>query len=269
MMTGALVFLGCPLRALLRLAGGDLNGLTGLAGFAAGIGVAVLFLRSGYSLGKSRSYSAAASLSGYVLPLLALLLLVAVAFRLPVLAFSAKGPGSMHAPLAVSLIAGLATGVLAQRTKLCMSGGFRDFILLNKTYLLKIYGVVFLAAVVGNVYFGFFKLGFNGQPLAHTMHLWNFLGLFLVGMGATLAGGCPLRQLIACGEGATDAAWCVLGMLAGAGLAHRLNAAGSATGVSLNGQIAVIAGLVITTAIGFAFSRKRAAEPEKSVAAGA
>ncbi len=197
MMTGALVFLGCPLRALLRLAGGDLNGLTGLAGFLAGIGVAIFFLRSGYSLGKSSIHGGAAAVSGYALPLLALLVLVAAALRLPVLAFSAKGPGSMHAPLIVSLIAGLAAGLLAQRSKMCMSGGFRDFILLNKTYLLKIYGVVFLAAVAGNVYFGFFKLGFGGQPLAHTMHLWNFLGLFVVGMAATLAGGCPVRQLIA------------------------------------------------------------------------
>ena len=31
-MIGALVFLGCPVRALLRLAGGDLNGITALAG---------------------------------------------------------------------------------------------------------------------------------------------------------------------------------------------------------------------------------------------
>ena len=29
MMVGALVFLGCPLRAILRLAAGDLNGITG------------------------------------------------------------------------------------------------------------------------------------------------------------------------------------------------------------------------------------------------
>jgi hypothetical protein len=258
MMTGALVFMGCPLRALLRLAGGDLNGLTGLAGFLAGIGVGIFFLRSGYSLGRSSVHQKSASFSGYALPLLALLVLIAAALHLSVLAFSVKGPGSMHAPLLASLAAGLAAGVLAQRSKLCMSGGFRDFILLNKTYLLKIYAIVFLAAVAGNVFFGSFKLGFASQPLAHTMHLWNFLGLFLVGIAATLAGGCPLRQLIACGEGSTDAASCVLGMLAGAGLAHRLNAAGAATGVGLNGQIAVIAGLIVVTAIGFAY-RKRAA----------
>ena len=34
-MIGALAFLGCPLRMVLRLAGGDLNAVVGLAGFAA------------------------------------------------------------------------------------------------------------------------------------------------------------------------------------------------------------------------------------------
>jgi len=36
---GALVFLGCPWRGLLRLAGGDLNALLGLAGLAVGVGL--------------------------------------------------------------------------------------------------------------------------------------------------------------------------------------------------------------------------------------
>ena len=55
MMLGALVFLGCPLRALLRLAGGDLNGITALAGFLAGIGTGIVFLRNGFSLGRART----------------------------------------------------------------------------------------------------------------------------------------------------------------------------------------------------------------------
>ena len=36
-MIGALVFLGCPLRMVIRMGGGDLNGVTALAGFVAGI----------------------------------------------------------------------------------------------------------------------------------------------------------------------------------------------------------------------------------------
>jgi len=42
-MIGALVFLGCPWRALLRLAGGDGNAIGGLLGLGTGIFVGILF----------------------------------------------------------------------------------------------------------------------------------------------------------------------------------------------------------------------------------
>ncbi len=51
MMIGALVFLGCPLRMLLRLSAGDLNALVGLAGLIVGISVGVLFKNKGTDLG--------------------------------------------------------------------------------------------------------------------------------------------------------------------------------------------------------------------------
>ena len=47
MMVGALVFLGCPLRMVLRLAGGDLNGIVGLLGFICGVLVGCQFLKKG------------------------------------------------------------------------------------------------------------------------------------------------------------------------------------------------------------------------------
>ena len=50
-MIGCLVFLGCPLRMVLRMAAGDLNAWVALIGFAAGIGVGVFFLKNGFSLG--------------------------------------------------------------------------------------------------------------------------------------------------------------------------------------------------------------------------
>ncbi|WP_371381138.1 YedE family putative selenium transporter [Sporomusa aerivorans] len=251
MMIGALAFLGCPLRAILRVAGGDLNGLTALAGFIAGIGAGVLFLKRGFNLGRAHVYAGGVKYGGYLAAVVALILLIAVSTGAGFLNFSDKGPGAMHAPVIASLVAGLAAGGLAWRTRMCLSGGFRDFMLVGDTSLLKIYGVMFLAALAGNLYFGFFKLGFENQPLAHTMHVWNFLGLFLTGLAATLAGGCPLRQLIMAGEGSTDAMITVLGMLAGAGLAHNLSAAGSAAGVGVNGQFAVIIGIVLVAGLGY------------------
>ncbi len=45
-MIGALVFLGCPWRAMLRLAGGDGNAIFGLLGLIGGIWVGTLFLKA-------------------------------------------------------------------------------------------------------------------------------------------------------------------------------------------------------------------------------
>jgi hypothetical protein len=42
-MIGALVFLGCPWRAMLRLAGGDGNAIFGLLGLIGGIWIGTLF----------------------------------------------------------------------------------------------------------------------------------------------------------------------------------------------------------------------------------
>ncbi len=256
MMLGALVFLGCPLRALLRLAGGDLNGLTALAGFLAGIGSGILFLKNGFSLGRARTIEGTGAMAGYLLVIAAVLLTAAVAVGAGFLYFSKQGPGSQHAPILISLVAGLVTGAVALKTRMCLSGGFRDFFLVKDTFLLKTYGLIFLSAMAANFFFGTFKLGFTGQPLAHTMHLWNFLGLYLVGVAATLLGGCPLRQLIMAADGNTDAGVCVLGMLAGAGVAHTINLAGSGAGVPVNGQIAVGIGIAITFTIGWLFREK-------------
>src|SRR5699024_3406121 len=52
-MIGALAFLGCPLRMMIRLGGGDLNALVALCGFALGIGVGVIFLNRGFSLKRA------------------------------------------------------------------------------------------------------------------------------------------------------------------------------------------------------------------------
>ena len=61
-MIGALVFLGCPLRMVIRIGGGDLNAVVGLVGFALGILVGIAFLKQGFSLRRAYQQSLAEGL---------------------------------------------------------------------------------------------------------------------------------------------------------------------------------------------------------------
>lgn len=65
MMIGALVFLGCPLRMVLRMSAGDLNAWVAFIGFAGGVATGSFFLKKGFSLG--RAYEAK-PVGGAVLP---------------------------------------------------------------------------------------------------------------------------------------------------------------------------------------------------------
>ena len=248
-MIGALAFLGCPFRMILRLSAGDLNALIGLVGFTAGIAAGAFFLNRGFSLGRAQVQS---RLEGAALPSVNILLLILAVAAPALFAASESGPGSMHAAIAISLVAGLFVGVLAQRTRLCMVGGIRDTLLLGDATLLLGFAAIFIAALLMNIFTGNFKLGFAGQPVAHTGHVWNFLGMFVVGLGSVLVGGCPLRQLILAGEGNTDSAISVLGMFVGAAIAHNFDLAGKAgttEGLSVRGRIVVIACAVIVVCI--------------------
>ena len=74
--------------------------------------------------------------------------------------------------------------------------------------------------------------------------------MVLVGFGCVLLGGCPLRQLVLSGEGSSDSAVTVLGLIVGAALAHNFGLASSAAGPTANGKIAVVIGLAVVAAIG-------------------
>ena len=88
-----------------------------------------------------------------------------------------------------------------------------------------------------------------GQPIAHTDGLWNILGMYLVGFGCVLLGGCPLRQLVLSGEGNTDSAVTVLGLMVGAAFCHNFGLASSGKGPTANGKIAVLIGIAIVAII--------------------
>lgn len=264
---GALVFLGCPLRMVIRMSAGDLNAWVALIGFVLGVGTGVIVLKQGYSLG--RAYPAKKS-SGMIISVIAVGILLLALFT-TLLKSSETGPGSMHAPVAISLIGGLLFGAFAQKSRMCFAGSVRDIILMRNFELVSVIGGFFVAMLIYNLVTGNFVLGFNTPGvIAHSEHLWNILGMYAVGFAAVLAGGCPLRQLVLAGQGSSDSAVTVVGMFVGAALAHNLGLASSGTAlnpetkevvagaVTANGKIAVIICIVACFVIAFTNRRKTA-----------
>lgn len=245
---GALMFLGCPLRMILRLAGGDMNAFLGLFGLAFGIFIGSLFLKKGFSL--KRNYPLLKS-EGYLFPIIQLFLLILLLAKPAFISFSSSGPGSQFAPILVSLAAGLIVGAFAQRTRLCLTGGIRDVILFKDYQLIIGFGAIFLTTLIGNIIVGSFNLSFASQPVAHVDGLWNFLGMTLCGWAAMFLGGCPLRQIILSAEGNIDSVISLAGMYVGAGFVHNFQLASSAAGPTPNGRFAVILGLLVVAIVGF------------------
>ena len=245
-MIGALAFLGCPLRMVIRLGGGDLNALVALIGFTIGIFIGVQFMKRGFSL--RRNYTLGVT-EGTILPALMLGLLILVVAVPSLFKFSEAGPGSKFAPFFAALGIALVVGALAQRSRLCMVGGIRDVVLFGEWKLLLGFIAILVSAFIGNMILGYFNPGFAGQPIAHTDGLWNALGMALAGFGCVLLGGCPLRQLVLAGEGNTDSAITVFGLMAGAAVAHNFGLASSGEGPTANGKIAVIIGFVVLIVI--------------------
>ena len=184
---------------------------------------------------------------------------------------SEAGPGSLHAPIIMSLIGGLIFGALAQKSRMCFAGGIRDAILMKNFDLLTIIAGLFVVMLIFNLATGRFVLGFNTPGIiAHSNHLWNILGMYAVGFAAVLAGGCPLRQLILAGQGSSDSAVTVLGMFFAAALCHNFGLASSGTAmnaetgelvagaVTPNGKVACIICIIACFIIAFTNKREQA-----------
>lgn len=309
-MSSALIFLGCTVRAWLRLGGGDLNALWGVLGIVVGVTVGALFLRSGYNLGRAKRLPAAVGWLGMALAAALLVLAVAsasgsapngftvtkakafatgttppavflkgadgkpatilkpegatlaadgsivgadgaVVASAEAVAKAKPQPGGKRAPLAIALVAGLVLGVVAQRSRFCSIGGIRDVVLVRRFDLL--FGVIGLlvGAFVANVALGQFSLGFENQPVAHTDALGNFAAMTVAGLAAVMLGGCPFRQVIMSGEGDADAFAAVLGMMAGAYVAHWQGVASSPKGLSPLGwpTLGVMAAVLVAIAL--------------------
>ncbi len=252
-MVGALVFLGCPTRMILRLAGGDLNALVGLFGFIAGLYIGFYFKKQGFSLGEEIEIH---SSEAFIYPLLNIFLLILLVTAPTFIYFSTVGPASLKAPLLLSLGLSFIVGALAYKTKFCFAGSIAKAIFKKEFKLFFGVFALLVTVLIGNVVLGNFKVSFASQPIAHEDGVFNFLGMLIVGWGSVMLSGCPFRQLIKAGSGNSNSAIVILGFLVGAAFSHNFALAASPKGVGINGQIAVVVILVLMSLISW-FGRKQ------------
>ncbi len=144
-------------------------------------------------------------------------------------------------PALVTLFMGIILGYLAQRSRFCLIGGLRDFILVRDTELLKgaiaffitawfafsvasLFGLVDLQApqLQGAVPGAASTAGGSALPAAGWLtginwSRWGLMALAGVALGlfSTLANGCPTRQHVLAAQGNRDSLFYLIGFYLG------------------------------------------------------
>jgi uncharacterized protein len=151
-------------------------------------------------------------------------------------------------PALATLGLGLILGYLAQRSRFCLIGGLRDFVLVRDTELLKGAIAFFVTAWFAFSIAGFFGLVdlpsapvpasplavaagssstpassgsiLAGLPVDLTGVNWSVVALTLIagvalGLFSTLANGCPTRQHVLAAQGMQDSAFYLAGFYGG------------------------------------------------------
>ncbi len=268
-IVGIMVFLGCPIRLMVRLGSGDYaTAAVGLLGLVAGVAAGCFCISRGFSLGRE---SEARTLSGLAAPFLAIGLTIFILY----LEYGEAGDPAgfletkFHAPILVALIVGLVVGFFGQRSRYCTAGGFRDVILWRDYRLFNGYFVLLATIAAGNLLLDALWPGerklfdWGASPLAHSIQIWNFLGLFLTGLGSILIGGCPFRQIVAAGQGNADAALTLFGMMFGSAICHTFGIVAKPAGEAAAGgptpaaKTAVIVGIVVLFVIGLVCTERK------------
>lgn len=116
-----------------------------------------------------------------------------------------------------TLLAGIAIGFVAQRSRMCFVAGIRDFIFIRDTFLLK--GLLVFAAVawLGFSLTDLFSVTPATQPVSMNADVLVQIVVSGFGLGflSTLADGCPLRQHVLAGQGNLAAWFYLLGFFVG------------------------------------------------------
>ncbi|MBT0664944.1 YedE-related selenium metabolism membrane protein [Geobacter pelophilus] len=257
LIVGCAIFVGCPIKMLLRLCAGDLTAAIAAAGLVSGVWIGLQLLARGVDLGSQQKTN---PMSGFLVPLLFALLLLFVLVPPAFVIASTEGSSSRHAPVLISLASGLFIGVIAQRSRFCITGSLRDILLMGRRApQLSGFAAFALSATIASLATGGMRVSLYGQPGAHLEHFWSFLGMLLVGWISVMIGGCPFRQLVKAGEGDTDAGMAVLGMFLGGALVQSWGIAATAAGVPIYGKVAALAGIAFSLLVSL-FLRNRLAD---------
>lgn len=262
LIIGCSIFIGCPVKMVLKLAAGDISAIVGFVGLVAGVYIGLEFVENGFQLGVASPVPRA---NGFIIPGIMLFLLMLAIIDPSFIAKSTKGAAAQYAPFLLSLGIGLLVGGFAQHTQFCITGGIARIFLWGpreimncprSTGLLISIASFFSFALVSSLLTGQFNFGLHGQPSSNESYGWAFLGMLMVGFGSVLIRGCPLRQLVAAGQGDNDAGVTVMGMLVGAAIVQNWQLGGTVAGTPISGQIAIIFGICLLFAIGL-LNRKR------------
>ncbi len=255
-LVGCAVFIGCPIKMILRLAAGDLTAIAATVGLIFGVWLGAKYIRAGFSLDRVKELP---QLNGYIIPFFAGLSLLFLLLNPSFIIIGEKGPAAMRAPIYISLLLGLAIGVFAQKSGLCITGGIRNFCLVGERTLLNGVITVFVSALILSLIMGQFNLGLNAQPSSHLSHGWTFLAMVLVGLASTMIDGCPFRQLIKAGQGDVDAGITILGMTVGGALVISWALRSTSAGPTFEGKITVLAGLIFSLIIVMMYRKRKPA----------
>lgn len=245
-IVGCAVFIGCPIKMILRFCAGDLTAIAAILGMIFGIWVGARYIKSGVFLDRPKRLP---KINGYIFPMIAMILLLFTFMKPSFIIEGQSGPASLRAPYLLALAIGLILGGFAQRSGLCITGGFRNFFLFREKTLLMGVVTVFVSAFVINLVTGQFSLGLNGQPASHLNHTWSFLAMALVGLASVIIDGCPFRQFIKASQGDVDAGITSFGMFAGAGMVISWSIRSTSAGPMFGGKVAVLLGLIFCLVI--------------------
>lgn len=245
MIVGCAVFIGCPIKMLLRLAGGDLTSIAGIIGLVAGVYFGVKVLKEGVDTVSFTQRPLKQKSTAMMLPVLILMIGITAVGKDGIFPESLSGAAAEKAPFLIAAILSFIIGVASQYSRFCVTGSIRNSIILRKSTGFIALFLLIVSSLIINILFKKFNFGIYGQPGSHTSYFWSFISLFLVGYIAVLIDGCPFRQLIKSGEGDINAQISFLGMLLGAAFVQNFKILSDASGPTLFGKLGVLLGFLI------------------------